>query len=310
VKRGLVAAMFGVALAPSTARATYSIVAADTTSKESGGAGTSCLQGVDDVHIIFGVAPGRGALVAQALWNQQARDEGTLLLADGAEPSLVLARITAPDFDADASVRQYGIVDVTGRTAAFTGSETSAFARDRRGVAGSLAYSAQGNFLTSEQVVERASDAFEASGCDLAERMLLALEAGAEGGEGDRRCTATGIPSDSAFLAVYDAGPTDPPLVELRVPGSGAENPLLELRAQYEAWRQEHPCPTPHAPGPDADAANSAQNGTDAAGCGCVLPRGRTADGLLPAALAVAVWLGRRRAARSVRGIPSALPRE
>lgn len=301
----------GVALTASSAHATYSVVAADTASKQSGGAGTSCLDGIDDVHIIFGEAPGQGALVAQALWNEQARDESTLLLASGAEPSAILARITAPDFDPSAELRQYGIASVLGSTAAFTGDEANAFAGDRRGAVSSLVYSAQGNFLTSEQVVERAGDAFEASGCDLPERLLLALEAGARGGEGDRRCTARGIPSDSAFLAVYDRDPLDPPLVELRVPGSGDENPLLELRTQYEAWRAEHPCPTAPPP-PDAgpNALVSGANDGDAASCGCVLPRGRTTSGLVPAVLAVAVWRQRRRAARRARAIQSAVPRE
>ncbi len=38
---------------------TYSIVGADTTAREVGGAGTSCLTG-DDVYVIYGGVPGHG----------------------------------------------------------------------------------------------------------------------------------------------------------------------------------------------------------------------------------------------------------
>ena len=57
------------------------------------------------------------------------------------------------------------------------------------GSADGYTFAAQGNILTSSKVVERMSDAFAASGCDLAERLVLALEAAGEQGEGDSRCT-------------------------------------------------------------------------------------------------------------------------
>jgi len=327
-----------VGLSASPAHATYSIVATDTVTKQSGIAATSCLIGSGDVAMVAGIAPGKGALAAQALLNSDARNEGTALLVNGATASEVLARITAPDFDTNADLRQYGIADVGGRTAAYTGARTDASAGDRQGAIGAFVYSAQGNFLTSVGVVERAADAFEGSGCDLAERLLLALEAGALQGEGDRRCTAKGIPSDSAYLGVYDSNPIHVALVEIHVPSVSGKNPLPELRAQFDAWRAEHACPTPplltdggspasdagNEPpdaGEDADADPAPPDGEPAEAdpasttrkteaCGCVLPRGRTTSELVPAALAVAVWLRRRQASRRVRAIPSAVPRE
>jgi len=50
--------------------------------------------------------------------------------------------------------------------------------------------------------ITQSAAAFEAGGCDLAERLMLALEAGAQHGEGDARCKERGIPSDSAFIEV------------------------------------------------------------------------------------------------------------
>lgn len=49
--------------------------------------------------------------------------------------------------------------------------------------------SAGGRRGTSGAVLSRAAAAFEASGCELAQRLLLALEAGGSNGEGDSRCT-------------------------------------------------------------------------------------------------------------------------
>ena len=265
-------------VAPRRAHATYSIVAADTRTHRTGGAGTSCLDG-QDVFIIHGVVPGVGTIHAQATFNLAARDRGVELLGAGQSPRDIVTALTLPAFDASASLRQYGIVSTLGESAAYTGADDGTFAGDRQGTVGTLAYSVQGNILTSRAVIDRAADAFESAGCDLPERLLRALEAGAEHGEGDRRCTtARGIPSDSAFLSV-SAGDGDgvgdaEPYVELRVPTSGDDNPLTGLRALLDAWRATHPCDEAKS----GAAGGASGGGPDAAehGCGCHLPRGRT----------------------------------
>jgi MYXO-CTERM domain-containing protein len=226
------------------AAATYSIVAADTKTQQVGGAGTSCLRG-GDVYRIYGSVPGVGAVHAQATWNEAGLQRALELLGNGVAPGDVLDQIVAPGFDAQAPTRQYGVVHVTGRAAGFSGADNRAYAGDRQGEVGGMHYSAQGNLLTSEQVLTRSAAAFEAAGCDLAERLLLALEAGAEDSEGDSRCTSSrGIPSDSAYLQVDR--PDEPPgsYLELRVPTSGNANPMIALRQHFETWRQSHPCPS------------------------------------------------------------------
>jgi MYXO-CTERM domain-containing protein len=225
------------------AAATYSIVAADTSTREVGGAGTSCLRG-GDVYRIYGSVPGVGAVHAQATWNQAGLERAIELLRNGFAPREILDQIAAPEFDPQASTRQYGIVDVTGRVAGFSGEDNRSSAGDRQGEAAGMHYSAQGNILTSEQVLARMAAAFEGAGCDLAERLLLALEAGAEDGEGDSRCTASrGIPSDSAYLQVDRPDEPRGSYLELRVPTSGGANPMLALRENFETWRAGHPCP-------------------------------------------------------------------
>jgi len=302
----------------STAHATYSIVAADTRTHRTGGAGTSCLAG-QDVFIIHGVVTGVGTIHAQATFNREARERGVELLAAGRAPSEIIAELTSPAFDASASIRQYGVASVLGTTAAYTGADDGAFAGDRQGTVGTLVYSVQGNILTSAAVVEQAASAFETTGCDLPERLMRALEAGAEQGEGDRRCTSTrGIPSDSAFLRLSGGDLEGDPYLDLRVPTSGDESPLLELRSKLDTWRTTHPCdeePTGAAPdGPGGTAGTgSASSGTAGAdpGCGCHLPRGRTFGGLGVWLSAVALGLGiRRRRRPEARRVPGATSRE
>jgi len=294
----------------SSAHATYSIVAADTLTHRTGGAGTSCLDG-QDVFIIHGVVPGVGTLHAQATFNRDARERGVELLRAGRTPSEIVAELTSPAFDAQASIRQYGVASVLGATAAYTGQGDRSFAGDRQGATGTLVYSVQGNILTSSAVIERAANAFEATGCDLPERLMRALEAGAEQGEGDQRCTSTrGIPSDSAFLRVAGGELESDPYLDLRVPTSGDANPLLELRAELDSWRTTHPCPAGDGSA-GRGSTGTARARTVDPGCACDLPRGRTTGGLGAWIAALAAGLGARRSrGRKAPRVPGALSRQ
>jgi uncharacterized Ntn-hydrolase superfamily protein len=245
----------------SHARATYSVVASDSATSAVGGAGTSCLGGAD-VYIIYGAVPGVGAVHAQAAFSGAGRDRAVALLEQGQSPAQIILAITAPGFDNQADSRQYAVVDVAGRSAGFTGGDALSFADDVQGDVASYSYSVQGNILTSEAVLSQASAAFEAGGCDLPERLMSALEAGANGGEGDSRCTTTrGIPSDSAFLQVDVPGEPEGSFLSLRVPSSGTDDPLTGLRELFDAWRVDHPCPGPLS---DAGAAGARDAGAGA----------------------------------------------
>ncbi len=307
------AAFVCVTLSTGVTRATYSIVGADTRTRETGGAGTSCLNG-SDVFVIYGALPGVGTVHAQAEYSPSGRREGVRLLGEGVAPADIIAALVAPAVDPRASVRQYAVVDVTGRVAAFTGADDGVYAGDGQGQAGAFVYSVQGNLLTGRAVIDQTAAGFEAAGCDLPARLMRALEAGAENGEGDARCTdSRGIPSDSAFIEVERP---DEPLgsyLALRVPSSGDENPLRLLRAAFEDWRASHPCPV----APDGDAGAGAI-GPDAGpdpsgtpnqrdGCGCHLPQGRTPLGPFFALLASGLWLLRR--AKSPARVRGADPR-
>jgi uncharacterized Ntn-hydrolase superfamily protein len=122
----------------------------------------------------------------------------------------------------------------------------------------------QGNILTSAAVLEQAGTAFEAGGCDLAERLVHGLLAGALNGEGDSRCTPTGIPSDSAFLQVERRGGSEGDYLSLRVESSGKASPLPLLEQKLAEWRSAHPCPEVAMPTRASEAAESD-------GCDCQL---------------------------------------
>jgi uncharacterized Ntn-hydrolase superfamily protein len=245
------------------APATWSIVAVDPETREVGYAAASCTA---DVHAIAALVPGRGALVAQAMMNEAGRDRGAALLGAGAAPPEILAAVTHPDFDrprwwawwSGARVRQYGVATLAPRAAgSFTGRRTTGWSGDSVGSEVAI----QGNLLWNGEVVSDARGAFEASAvCDLSDRLLRALEAGARAG-GDRRC-ARELTALTAALEV--AGPEDAPGrpgLRLRAAhvdtqlgvvrsiwylmrpfrGTHQENPVAKLRVAYDAWRAQHP---------------------------------------------------------------------
>lgn len=261
--------VLGVAAVTAPAHATYSIVATDTTTRQVGGAGTSCV-GSLSVRVIYGSVPGKGAVHAQAQLGGPGKAEAVDQLGMDIAPDAIIASITSTAVDPNAQRRQYGIVDLMMRSAGFTGAQTSPFTDDRQAITGPFTYSVQGNILTSAAVLDQAAQSFESRGCDLADRLMLALEAGATNGEGDSRCTPGGIPSDSAFIQVDREGEPAGTFLQLEVIDTAPQNPLVMLRAQYDAWRATHPCPV--APMPDAgvsggDAGSGGGNASDGGCC-------------------------------------------
>jgi uncharacterized Ntn-hydrolase superfamily protein len=291
----MVGCVFALLSWSGVARATYSIAATDRQSGQVGGAGTSCVGGLD-VAIIFAAAPGTGVIHAQSAVNTRARDLGAQMLGSGATPEEVIARITAADYDAQAETRQYGVVDLDGRAAAFTGSGAFPYANHQTGADGGFSYAVQGNLLTGKAVLDQARAAFiERGGCDLADRLMLALEAGAENGQGDGRCTPQ-RPSDAAFIRVDNAdGSTYLSLSTIEP----TANPLVSLRAAYDSWRAQNPCPALTGPGPDAgpcdgDAGSPAGNpggASPSSAGGCSYHLDETGSSLPDAALIAAVTL-------------------
>ena len=169
------------------------------------------------------VRAGVGAVATQAWVNPYLGPRVLDALASGAAAETALRSVV--DAEVDRELRQLGVVDSTGRAAAFTGRDTDPWKGHRTGAD----HAVQGNMLVGEDTVAAMVDSFAASAEDaLAERLLRALEAGQAAG-GDRRGR------QSAALIV--CGEEDYPLVDLRV-DEHAE-PVAELRRVFEVAKRD-----------------------------------------------------------------------
>ena len=234
---------------------TYSVVALELESGTTGAAIASCIP-LDTLRRVYGAVPERGALITQSYLHDTAHAEGLALLASGAKASEVVAELTSPAFDPEFSLRQYAAIDASAGSASFTGSGANAVAAHRSGSSERFVHLAQGNFLVDEAVLERMSSALGApDACDLPDALVRALLKGGEGGAGDARCAAFGVPAQSALLVVGDP---KSPILEIAIDGSDppSSDPVAALAAEYQLWRTEHPCPEP-----------AASRGTESAGC-------------------------------------------
>lgn len=140
-----------------------------------------------DVQAI--VVPGKGIAAAQAAVDRT-RENQKLIFAElqkGTAPAAIIDRLKQ---DPQIEGRQFGIVDLQGRAAGFSGGKNGAVSLDRQGqVEGTqIFYSIQGNILKSEEVVTSAVEAFTKAAGSLSDRVMAAMEA-ADARGGDSRCS-------------------------------------------------------------------------------------------------------------------------
>jgi uncharacterized Ntn-hydrolase superfamily protein len=177
---------------------TFSICAIDTATGQSGVAVTTRVPFVG--RAVPWVRAGVGAVATQSWTVVEYGRQGLDLLEAGTAPDDVLDRLLEGDNGREQ--RQVGLIDMRGRTAAFTGAKCGAWAGSRQGAF----YTVQANIMVGPEVVDAVADHFESTaglGMPLAERLLLAIEAGQKLG-GDRRWGNF----QSAALRVAD--PNDP----------------------------------------------------------------------------------------------------
>jgi uncharacterized Ntn-hydrolase superfamily protein len=202
---------------------TFSIVAADVRTGQLGVAVQSKFPTVG--AIVPAARAGAGAVATQALGNVTWKKKALDLLATGVPVEEVLKKLVAADPQRDE--RQLGLVDARGKAASWTGKRCPDFAGSIVGDG----YAVQGNILVSRATIEAMAAAYEAAvkaGRPLAERLLLALEAGQAAG-GDRRGQES-----AALLVVRPGGGYlggDDTWIDLRV--DDAAKPIAELRRLY-----------------------------------------------------------------------------
>ena len=187
---------------PPRLASTFSIVARDPRTRELGVAVQSHYFSVGSA--VPWAKYGVGAVATQSFVEIAYGPKGLDLMKRGVAPAEALRRLTAAD--RRKAVRQIGIVDATGRSAAWTGSGCISHAGHVTG----RNFSAQGNLLASPRVWEAMARTFQSRGGRLAERLVAALEAGQRAG-GDARGT------QSASLLIVGPGTRGKPWTETKI---------------------------------------------------------------------------------------------
>ena len=177
---------------------TFSLCAIDPVTGQSGAAVTTRVPFVG--RAVPHVRANVGAVCTQAATVVEYGPRGLDLLATGVEPAEIIKQLLADD--AQRESRQLAVINMKGVGAAHTGKNNSAWAGSKQGPN----YTVQANIMVGPEVVESVAASFEStegSGMPLAERMILALEAGQSKG-GDKRWGSF----QSAAIKIAD--PNDP----------------------------------------------------------------------------------------------------
>ncbi len=295
-------------LVPSTAGATWSIVAVDRATGRVVIASATCVNADDDFlkNIQAVVVPGKGIAACQASVDGTHANQMLVFeaLQKGTDPARIIELLSAdPAFQS----RQFGIVDLQGRSAGHSGLTNGYVSQDLQGrVPGTdIFYSIQGNILRPGEVVPHAVQAFLGAGGLLTDRVMAAMEA-ADASGGDSRCScpppdpaapAPTIPCATktahvAYILMAEKADTSGDshsngqyalYLSVSQPGHGPNeitpgenlNPVKTLRMRYDAWRKTHGgAPTAAGRGRAGGQADEAGLGSDQRGRGGQRGRG------------------------------------
>jgi hypothetical protein len=265
-----------VLAAPSTAFATWSVIAADRSTGRVVIASATCVDQNDEFlkGVQAVVVPGKGISACQAAVDSTHQNQMLVFqeLQKGTDPRAIIALLSAdPAFQS----RQFGILDLQGRRAGHSGLGNGYVSQDVQGqVPGAeVFYSIQGNILRPGQVVPNAVQAFVNTPGAITDRVMAAMEA-ADGSGGDSRCTCPPWPADGSKPAIPCDGKTAHVAyilmaektdtngdshnngryamyitVSQPAPDHGPNviregenlNPVKTLRVRYDAWRKKQP---------------------------------------------------------------------
>ncbi len=264
---GALVAGLALAVAPAPLWATWSIIAVDVRTGRIVIASATCVpqsrlvefpaEGLMDVQAI--VVPGIGVAAAQAGVDRTRANQRLIYaeLTKGTAPAEILELLSAdPDFER----RQFGIVDLQGRLAAFSGAENRPASLSVQGRLPDqeIYFSIQGNILASDDVVHDAVHRFMTAEGTLTDRVMAAMEGADEAG-GDVRCTCETEPVPAApchernahVAYLLAADPEDPAgegvndgqyalyinVTDENIESHEDANPVLTLRQRYGAWK-------------------------------------------------------------------------
>jgi len=261
---------------PGRASATWSVIAVDRSTNRVVIASATCVD--RDDQFLMGVqavvVPGVGVAACQAGVDNTHQNQMLVFreLQKGTDPKAIVELLSA---DPAFQTRQFGIVDLQGRSAGHSGLGNGYVSQDIHGqVPGTeIFYSIQGNILRPGTVVPNAVQAFLKAGGAITDRVMAAMEA-ADGSGGDSRCTCPPWPTDGskpkipcdektahvAYILMAEKGDTNGDshnngkytmyiTVSQPAPDHGASviregenlNPVKTLRLRYDAWRKTQP---------------------------------------------------------------------
>src|SRR6266852_3548588 len=189
---GLTIVCLGLLLAlPSSAFATWSVIAVDRSTGRVVIASATCVD--RDDQFLMGVqavvVPGKGVAACQAGVDNTHQNQMLVFqeLQKGTDPKQIIEMLSKdPAFQS----RQFGVLDLQGRSAGHSGLTNGYVAQDVQGqVPGTdVFYSIQGNILRPGEVVPNAVKAFLTTNGAITDRVMAAMEA-ADAGGGDSRCS-------------------------------------------------------------------------------------------------------------------------
>lgn len=273
VRRVLRAAAL-TAVVPTLAHATWSVVAVDAATGRVVIASATCVNRDDDFlrGVQAVVVPGKGVAACQAAVDMSHANQMLVYreLQKGTDPARIIEMLSQdPAFQS----RQFGIVDLTGRSAGHSGLTNGYVSQDVQGqVPGTqVYYSIQGNILRPGEVVPAAVRAFVSTNGALTDRVMAAMEA-ADAAGGDSRCSCPPpgegppgpIPCEGrtayvAYILMSERADTSGTshndgryamYLTVSQPESGGAqairagenlNPVKTLRLRYDAWRRQQP---------------------------------------------------------------------
>lgn len=227
----------------SFAQDTFSIVAADSSTREVGSAGASCVDliayGIADPSFLGDLLPDTGAINTQASYLASNQRNARTRMRAGDDPAQVISWLVANDAGGNPNPRQYGIAGFTGQapsSAAYTGSTCMSYANHITGNINGIYYSIQGNILLNQSILDSMESKFRKAEGDLACRLMASLQ-GAKIVGADTRCTSNGTSSLFAFVKVSkpsDAYGNPSFSVGVRTQNNAQIEPIDSLQAIFD----------------------------------------------------------------------------
>jgi uncharacterized Ntn-hydrolase superfamily protein len=272
VTKLLALSLLSILANPLLCYATWSVIAVDRSTGQVIIASATCVpqsrfpprpsRDLMDIQAV--IVPGVGVAACQAGVDNTRENQKIVYeeLRKGTEPARIIellreheARKAEPLMER----RQFGIVDLQGRTSGFNGTENNPASLYVSGKVGeNIFFQVQGNILFSDDVAYDAALAFTKATGTLADRVMAAME-GADASGGDKRCTCEEPPKPAApcdgktahvaYIAIAEKD--DVPgrshndgnyyayisVTDENIEPQENANPVKTLRMRYDAWK-------------------------------------------------------------------------